>query len=91
MLLALSLDGIAGVWGVWGEIGFPGEEEVEMDVPATIGGTLDSCRLLELDERCNNIDEDIESDNAALESLIDWNLVKAAPVRLLPASAEARS
>ena len=42
ILLALSLEGMAGVWGVWGDIGFPGDEEVETDVPAIIGGTLDS-------------------------------------------------
>jgi hypothetical protein len=51
MLLALRREGIAGVWGVCGDIGFPGEDDVDMDVPATIGGTLDNCRLDELDER----------------------------------------
>jgi len=56
-----------------------------------MGGTLDNCRLLELDERCNNSDDEIDSDKAALESLICWNLVKAALVRLVAASTEARS
>ena len=51
MLLALSRDGMAGVWGVCGDIGLPGEDDVETEVAATIGGTLDSCRLDELDER----------------------------------------
>jgi hypothetical protein len=48
---ALRRDGIAGVCGVCGETGLPGEDDVEMDVAATIGGTLDKCRLEELDER----------------------------------------
>lgn len=39
---ALSREGTAGVWGVWGEMGFPGDDDGDMDVPATIGGTLDS-------------------------------------------------
>lgn len=42
MLLADSLDGIAGVCGVCGEMGFPGDEDVDIDVPATMGGTLES-------------------------------------------------
>jgi hypothetical protein len=42
MELALNLEGIAGVCGVWGEMGFPGEEDVDVDVPATMGGTLDN-------------------------------------------------
>lgn len=91
MLLALSLEGIAGVWGVCGEIGLPGDEEVDMDVPAIIGGTLESCRLEELDERCSNIEEDMESDNAAFESRIRWNLDKAAVVRRVEASTDAES
>ncbi len=70
ILLALNLEGIAGVCGVWGEIGFPGDEEVEIEVPATIGGTLESCRLEELEERCKRSDDDMESDKAALESLM---------------------
>jgi len=33
-------------------MGLPGEDEVDMEVPATMGGTLDSCRLEELDDLC---------------------------------------
>jgi hypothetical protein len=68
ILFALSRDGIAGVWGVWGETGFPGDDDVEADVAATIGGTLESCRLEELEERCSDID--IDSDRAVFESRI---------------------
>jgi hypothetical protein len=49
-------------------MGLPGDDEVEAEVAATIGGTLESCLLEELEERCN--DMDIESDRAALESRI---------------------
>jgi hypothetical protein len=42
ILLALSRDGIAGVCGVCGEIGFPGDDAVDIEVPATIAGTLDN-------------------------------------------------
>lgn len=72
--------GVWGVWGVWGDIGFPGEEAVEMDVPATIGGTPDSCLLEEMEERCMCIDCDIESDNAAFESRIPRKRARAAAV-----------
>ena len=89
VLLALRRDGMAGVWGVWGEMGFPGEEEVEMEVPAIMGGTLESCLLDELDERWRRRDDDIESDKAALESLIRWNLERAAVVLLVADSAAA--
>ena len=41
-----------------------------MEVPATIGGTLDSCLLDDADERCIRSEDDMESDSAALESLI---------------------
>lgn len=68
ILFELRRDGIAGVCGVWGEIGFPGDEAVEMDVPAAIGGTPESCLLDELDERCICTDDDIESESAAFES-----------------------
>ena len=88
ILFADNLDGMAGVCGVWGEIGFPGDEEVDIEVPATIGGTLESWRLLELDERWRSSDEDMDSDKAVLESLICWNLDKAAFVRLVEASVE---
>ena len=68
---------------MWGEIGFPGEEAVEIDVPATIGGTPESCLLEEFDERCKSNDDDIESDSAAFESLIRWNRVNAAEVAVV--------
>ena len=68
MLLALSRDGIAGVCGVRGDMRSPGDEDVDSEVPATIGGTLDNCRLEELEERWPSIDEDMESDKTACES-----------------------
>jgi len=68
---ALRRDGIAGVWGVCGEIGFPGDEDADIELAATIGGTLDSCRLEELDERCSMVDEDIDSVKVLLDSRID--------------------
>ena len=40
MELLLSRDGIAGMCGVWGDIGLPGEEEVEKELPAIMPGTL---------------------------------------------------
>ena len=89
MLLALSLEGMAGVWGVWGEIGLPGDDDIDIDVPATIAGTLDNWRLEELDDRFKRRDDDMESDKAAFVSLIRWNLDKAAVVRRVEASAAA--
>jgi hypothetical protein len=62
ILFALSREGIAGVWGVCGEMGFPGDDAVEKEVPATIGGTLESWRLDEEDDRCSIMDEETESD-----------------------------
>jgi hypothetical protein len=62
---------MAGVWGVCGETGFPGDDEADIDVAATMGGTLDSCRLDELDDRCNIVEEDIDSVNALFDSRID--------------------
>lgn len=43
---------------------------MEIDVPATIGGTPESCLLEELDERCKCREDDMESESAALESRI---------------------
>lgn len=60
-------------------MGFPGEEAVETDVPATMGGTLESC-LLEDIERCPCIDWVIESERAALESRIPRKQARAAAV-----------
>lgn len=54
-----------------------------MDVPATMGGTPDSCLLEELDERWRCREDDIESESAALESRIRWNRDKAAVVAVV--------
>ena len=70
-------------------MGLPGDDEVDMDVPATIGGTPDSCRLEEPEDRCNINDDDMESDKAAFESLIRWKRCNAAAVLLVFASAAA--
>jgi hypothetical protein len=51
MLWELRREGIAGVWGVCGEIGLPGDEEVDVEVPAIMGGTLGSCLLEDADDR----------------------------------------
>lgn len=74
---------------MWGEIGLPGDEEVEMDVPATMGGTPDSCRLEEPEDLCNIREEDMDSDSAALDSLIRWKRFRAAAVLRVDASAAA--
>ena len=84
--LALKREGIAGVCGVCGEIGFPGDDDVEIDVAATMGGTLDSCRLEEVDDRCKSIDEVNDSVRMLCDSRIDWNLVNCDVVRLVAAS-----
>lgn len=70
-------------------MGFPGDDEVDMDVPVTIGGTPDSCRLEETEDLCSSIDDDMESDNATLESRILWNRFSWAAVLLVFASAAA--
>lgn len=68
---SLSRDGMAGVWGVCGDIGLPGEQdEGDMDAGATIPGTLVSCRLDELDERCSCIEDVMESPRALFDSFI---------------------
>jgi hypothetical protein len=56
---------MAGVWGVCGEIGLPGDEAVDTDVPAIIAGTLDSWRLEDDDDRCSIVEDDTESESAA--------------------------
>lgn len=66
----------------------PGEEDVDIEVAVTIGGTLDSCRLDELDDRCNIVDDDMDSVKALLDSLIDWNRESCALVRLADAEPE---
>lgn len=61
-------------------MGFPGDEAVEIDVPATICGTPERC-LLDDDEECRRcIDVDIESDSAAFESRMRWKRARAADV-----------
>jgi hypothetical protein len=70
-------------------MGFPGDDDVDIEVPATMGGTPDSCRLEDADDLCNIMDEDMESDNTALESRILWKRLRAAAVRLVLASAAA--
>ena len=52
-------------------MGFPGEEETDIELAATIGGTLDNWRLEEDDDRCRIVDDDIDSVNALLESRMD--------------------
>jgi len=59
---------------VCGEMGFPGEEAVETEVPAIMAGTLDNWRLEDEDERCSIIDEDTESDSAECDSFMRWYL-----------------
>jgi hypothetical protein len=72
MLFALNREGMAGVCGVCGEIGFPGDEAVDIEVPAIIAGTLDNCRLDDDDERCSIVEDETESDRAMCESLMRW-------------------
>lgn len=82
---------MAGVCGVWGDIGFPGEDEVETEVPWTIGGTLDNCRLEELEDRCKSKEDDTESERTAWDSFIPRNLERAAVVLRMVASRVASS
>jgi hypothetical protein len=49
----------------------PGEEDTDIEVAATIGGTLESCLLEELDDRCNIVEEDMDSVRALFDSRID--------------------
>jgi hypothetical protein len=72
---------------VCGEIGFPGDDDVDRDVAATMGGTLDNCRLEEDEDRCRRIDEVNDSVRMLCDSRIDWNLVSCDVVRLVAASA----
>jgi hypothetical protein len=74
MEFSLSREGIAGVCGVCGESGLLGDDEADMDAGLTMLGTLASCRLDELDDRCRCIDEVIDSVRALLASRIRWNL-----------------
>jgi hypothetical protein len=56
-----------------------------------MGGTLDSWRLEELEDRCKSKDEDIESDKTAFDSLMPRNLDRAAVVLRIEASRAAES
>jgi hypothetical protein len=51
--------------GLCGEPGLPGGK-----MPATIGGTLESCLLEELGN-CKRFEEDIDSANALFDSRMD--------------------
>lgn len=77
---------MAGVCGVCGEIGFPGDDDTDIEVAATIGGTLDNCRLDEVDDRCKRFDEDIDSVNVLFDSRMDWNFESWARVLFVAAS-----
>lgn len=69
-----------------GEIGFPGEDEADIEVPATIGGMFASCLLEELEDRWFTRDEDIESVSTEFESLIPRNRESCALVLFVDAS-----
>jgi hypothetical protein len=51
-----------------------GDDDAETEAGATIPGTLASCRLDELDDRCICIEDVMDSVNALFESFIIWNL-----------------
>lgn len=76
---------------MWGEIGLPGDEAVDTDVPAIMAGTLESCRLDDDDDRCNMVDEETESESCAWESLRRWYLDSCAVVLRMADSFEALS
>jgi hypothetical protein len=76
---------------VCGEIGFPGDEDVETEVPGIIGGTAESWREDELDDLCRSNEDERESDRAAFDSRIRWYLESAAVVLRIEASREAES
>src|SRR3569833_1710116 len=72
MEFSLRREGMAGVCGVCGERGLLGDDDADMEAGVTMPGTLVSCRLDEVDDRCT--DEFIDSVKAMLESFISWNL-----------------
>lgn len=74
MEFSLRRDGMAGVCGVCGDKGLLGEEEADIEAGFTMLGTLASCRLEELDDRCRCTDEVIESVRTLLDSRISANL-----------------
>jgi hypothetical protein len=55
---------------VCGDSGFPGDDEADNDAGATIPGTLVSCLLDELDDRCICMDEEIDSVSWLFDSFI---------------------
>jgi len=75
MEFSLRRDGIAGVCGVCGERGLTGESELDTEAGATMPGTLASCLLDVLDDRCICIEDDVmDSVNWWLASFMRWNL-----------------
>lgn len=66
--------------GVCGEIGLPGEEEVEIR-PGLMPGTFCNCRLDELEDLCNIVDDCMDSESWVVESFIRENLENCAAVR----------
>jgi hypothetical protein len=91
ILFALSREGIAGVCGVCGEIGFPGDDAVDIEVPAIMAGTLDKWRLDDEEERWSMVEDDTESESTACESLIRWYFPSWAVVFRIVASRAALS
>jgi hypothetical protein len=77
---------MAGVCGVCGLIGFPGELEVEILVAATIGGTLLSALLEDVELRCKCIELVRLSLSKLWLSFMDWNRLSWFVVRLVLAS-----
>jgi hypothetical protein len=67
-------------------MGFPGDDEVEIEAPPTTSGTLESWRLDDDEDRCSSTEDDMESERALFDSRIFWNLERAADVRFVEAS-----
>ena len=61
---------MAGVCGVWGEIGLPGEDAVDTDVPPIIAGTLDRWRLEDDGVRWSMVEEETDSARPVCDSRI---------------------
>lgn len=53
---------------------------MDIEVPATIGGTFGSWRLEDTDDRCRISEEFMESESAVFVSRIFWNRERAAEV-----------
>lgn len=69
--------------GVCGDTGFPGEVEVDSDIVPPMPVRFASCRLETVEERLSCMEEVMDSVNAALDSLIIWNLDNWATVLLV--------